>query len=262
MIKKILFQGFLLIGLLALIWFGLSRIDFMKWFDIEQTTINTEEKLGDMLWESIEKSEKIVRNDSILNGVDSLVGHLLDKNDISRKKIKVHVIEKAEVNAFAFPGNHLVVYTGLINECRNETELAGVLAHEIAHIEKRHVMEKLVREIGLAAILSIAGGDVGMIGEVLRTLTSSAYDRSLETEADLTAADYLIKAKMSPEPFAELMFRLAAGTDMPDALYWVSTHPESEERAKAILTYSKKHQVKPIPVLRESQWTAMKNAVK
>lgn len=261
MIRKTIFQGLAIAAVMFALWFGLSQIDFMKLFNLEKATANTEEKLGDMIWEAIERAEKVVRNDTVNSSVDSIVTRIARKNNIDRKKIKLHVIRKDEVNAFAFPGNHLVVYTGLIDECENESELAGVLAHELAHIEKRHVMKKLIREIGLATIMAAAGGDPGVVGQMLHTVTSSAYDRSLETEADLTAVDYLIKSDISPEPFAELMYRMATGVDLPDAVYWVSSHPESEERAKAIVNYSKNKTVKAKAILDAALWKTVKEKV-
>src|SRR5690606_17374976 len=141
-----------------------------------------------------------------------------------------------QANAFALPGNHLVVYTGLINTCDKQEELIGVLGHEIAHIEKRHVMKKLIKELGLSVLLSMAGGGGGSVSsEAVRTLSSSAYDRKLETEADFMSVQYMLKAEVNPAPFADLMYKMATEHDLPAMVYWISTHPESEERAKEII---------------------------
>ncbi len=78
-----------------------------------------------------------------------MVNVLYKVNDIDRDKIKVHLLFKDEVNAFALPDGHLVIFSGLILESENPEELSGVLAHELAHIELNHVMTKLMREVGL-----------------------------------------------------------------------------------------------------------------
>jgi predicted Zn-dependent protease len=67
-------------------------------------------------------------------------------------------------------------------------------------------------------------------------LSSSAYDRKLETEADLTAVGYLEKAGINPEPFANFLYRLSDETkNLPSQIYWISSHPESKERAEKIM---------------------------
>jgi predicted Zn-dependent protease len=111
-----------------------------------------------------------------------------------------------------------------------------VIAHEIAHIESGHVVKKLGKEIGLSVILNLTLGDIG--GEVVRnalsTITSTAYDRSLEKEADLKAVDYLFAAKMNPTYLASFLEKLDKQSQTPEVLQWVSTHPDSKERVRYI----------------------------
>jgi predicted Zn-dependent protease len=90
----------------------------------------------------------------------------------------------------------------------------------------------------LISMVSSGGGEI--IRETFKTLTSTAYGRSLEKEADIVAVDYLIEAKIDPQPFADFMYQM--GLDRPsDKGYssWVSTHPASTERAEYIIEYSK-----------------------
>jgi predicted Zn-dependent protease len=214
----------------------------MKLLDIEQTTQNTEEKIGDLFWKMLKSSETEISSDSIVAPVDSMLTRICTTNSIDRKKVKLHLLRKDEINAFALPNNHLVVFSGLIAACENEAEFYGVIGHELAHMEKNHVMNKLVKEIGLSVLISMSTGNVNaeVIKETLKHLSSTAYDRSLETEADLTAADYLINAGIEPEPFANFLYRLADETkNLPNQIYWISTHPESKERAEKIIEHIK-----------------------
>jgi len=236
--KKILLEVLLSVLLIAVVWFGLSRVDWMKLLDIEQATQNTEEKIGDLFWKMLKSSETEISLDSIVAPVDSMLTRICNSNSIDRKKVKLHLLRKDEINAFALPNNHLVIYSGLIGACENEAELYGVIGHELAHMEKNHVMNKLIKEVGLSVLISMStgNGNAEVIKETLKHLSSSAYDRSLETEADLTAADYLIKAGIDPEPFANFLYRLADETkNLPSQIYWISTHPESKERAEKII---------------------------
>ena len=124
----------------------------MKFFKVEQRTTAVENKLGDLIWDDISKMGDVITNDSIVNTLDKLLKPICDKNGIERDSIKVHIVQKDEINAFALPNNHLVVYTGLITDCKEQAALQGVLGHEIAHIENNHVMKKLSKEIGFYEI--------------------------------------------------------------------------------------------------------------
>jgi len=263
MIQRTLLQGLVLILSFVAVWFALSQVDFVKFFNIEQTSANTEEKLGDLLWEAIQKTETIIHDKEIVKPIDSLVSHLTEKNGIDRESIKLHIVQKDEINAFAMPGNHLVLYTGLIADCENESELAGVIGHEIAHIEKNHVMKKLVKEVGLSVLISMATGGRSSqtVQQTVKLLSSSAYDRRLETEADMTSVDYLVKANLDANEFANFMFKMGMNNDAPDAFYYVNTHPDSEERAKAIIEDTKDRKYVKKLFLSANQWKSLKENV-
>lgn len=236
--KKILIELVISVALILAVWLGLSQVDWMKLFNIEQVTQNTEEKIGDLFWKMLKSSETEISSDSIVAPVDSMLTRICTANTIDREKVKLHLLRKDEINAFALPNSHLVIYSGLIAACKNEAELYGVIGHELAHMEKNHVMNKLIKEIGLSVLISMTtgNGNAEMIKEAIKHLSSTAYDRSLETEADLSAADYLIKAGINPEPFANFLYRLADETNhLPSQIYWISTHPESKERAEKII---------------------------
>lgn len=244
------------------VWLLLAQIDFITIFKIKEAKSSTESGIGNIIWEQIEKTEDVVYNDSIVATLDSLLLPLCKKNFIERDSLKVHIIHKDEINAFAMPDNHLVVYTGLIKACKNEQALLGVLGHEIAHIEGNHVMKKLSKEIGLSVLLSVTTGSNGaVLSEILKTLSSSAYDRSLESEADMESVKYLLNANIDPRPFADFLYELSVDNELHKYTYWVSTHPESEARAKTILNYLKGKKIKSKPILTKEAWEDFKNKV-
>ncbi len=247
-------------GFLAL-FFALSQIDYLKAFNLKATSSTTEEKLGDLFWKMIKETETVVKNDSVNQFVDKIVTRIAEENHIDRKTLKVHIIEKDEINAFAMPNRHLVIYSGLIDDCDNETELAGVICHEIAHIEKNHVMKKLIKEVGLSVLISITTGGRSpeMVKEAAKMLSSSAYDRELESEADLTGADYMIKAGLDPNELADFLYKMASQDYLPEQFYWVSTHPESKARAEAIVNYVKGEKFEKKPILTPDEWQFLKD---
>ncbi|WP_396165304.1 M48 family metallopeptidase [Flavobacterium sp.] len=264
MINKTIFQGFLILVVFFGLWFGLSKIDFVGFFQIQKHSTSAENKIGDLIWDQIQDTEDVITKDSLVNTLDSLIMSICKANNIERDSLKIHIIKKDEVNAFALPNNHLVVYTGLLVDCKKQEAVQGVLGHEIAHIENNHVMKKLSKEVGLSVLIAAASGGKGgeILQQIFNTLSSTAYDRTLEKEADMESVKYLLKANINPEPMADFMYELAQKEEMPDGLSWISTHPESEERAKYILDYlkGKKHQKKQ--TLTEQNWKAFQNQIK
>ncbi len=260
---KIIFKGFIIVASFFTVWFFLSKIDFRTLFNINQAKNTTEKNIGDLIWDQISRDEDFVYNDSIVRILDKLILPICDKNDINRDSLKIHVILKDEVNAFALPNNHLVVYTGLIIECKNQAALQGVLGHEIAHIQKNHVMKKLSKEIGLTVLLSATTGGKGgqILSEITKILSSTAYDRTLEKEADMMSVDYLINANINPEKLADFMFELTQQEHSLNQLSWIATHPESEDRANYILGYLKGKKYKKENTISANEWENFKNNI-
>lgn len=258
---KTIGQGLIWIACFFGLFFALSQIDYLSAFNIKEASNTTEEKLGDLFWEAIKKTETVVKNDSVNRLVGKIVTRLADENHIDRETLKVHIIEKDEINAFAMPNRYLVIYSGLIEDCDNETELAGVISHELAHIEKSHVMKKLIKEVGLSVLISITTGGRSpeMIKEAAKMLSSSAYDRELESEADLTGADYMMKAGLDPNELADFLYKMASADYLPEQFYWVSTHPESKARAEAIVNYVKGEKFEKKPILTKEEWQVLKD---
>lgn len=259
--KKAFLQGSILAIIALLVWFGYSQIDYLKLFKVKQKSVQLEQKLGDLIWDNLQHTEDIVTNDTLVKTLDKLIKPICEANDIERDSIKVHIIAKDEVNAFALPNKHLVVYTGLITDCKRQEAVQGVLGHEIAHITHNHVMKKLSKEIGFSVLLStVSGGNGGqMMKEIFKTLSSSAYDRSLEKEADISSVDYMIEANIDPKPLTDFMYQMAQDKALPDGFEWISTHPESEERAKYIMDYIKGKKLKSKPTLSEKEWKEFKD---
>lgn len=263
--KRTIIQGTITVVLFFGTWFGLTQIDWVKVFKVQQITDKTEQKLGELFWEVFKKTEKEITNKLTVNSIDSIVTHICKSNNIDREKIKVHILNKDEINAFALPNGHLIVFSGLVLNSENQEELAGVICHEIAHIELNHVMKKLVKEIGLSVLISMTTGNGGseVIKETAKMLSSSAFDRSLEKEADIKAVDYLVNAKINPEPFANFLYKLSDKEhESTKYLTWISTHPDSKERAEYIIEYSKGKLTDYNPILSNETWDKLKAELK
>lgn len=258
---KVLTQGVIIIALFFCTWLSLSTINWMTIFKIEHLTNVTEEKIGDVYWNMIKSNEKEIQDKKVILPLDSILSKICISNNIDKNIFKLHIIESNKINAFALPNKHIVIYSSLIVSTENEAELNGVICHEIAHIEQNHIMKRLIKEFGLSALISITTGNnnTQIIKEAIKLLSSTAYDRNLEKEADIKAVEYMTKSKINPEPFANFLFRLGENesTSMKH-ISWVSTHPDSRERAEYITKRIDKENKYSQLILSLSTWHELK----
>jgi Zn-dependent protease with chaperone function len=146
-------------------------------------------------------------------------------------RLNVRVVNIKIVNAAALPGGNIVIFDELLTQADGPDEVAGVLAHEIAHIRRRHVTQALIREYGFGAFIAALGGSAGSKIDLLDSLH---YSRGAEAEADSDAIATLRRADISPLPTARFFDRLGrqekslgrAGA----GLQYLSTHPLSAGR--------------------------------
>lgn len=259
--KKVLIEGAVIIIMFFSSWLLLSQINWLKIFKVETVENVTEEKLGKLFWENIQKTENLIDDSYVTLSIDSIVNKVCLDNGINRKSIKVHIVDKNEVNAFALPFGHLLIYSGLILQSDNQEELSGVICHEIAHIQLNHVMKKLVREIGFAALLSVTtnSGGLEIIKESAKLLSSTAFDRSFEKSADIKAVEYLANSHIDPKPFADFIYKLALEEPKKmKLLTWINTHPESRERAEYIIKACENKSKKYQSLLSSKTWKKVK----
>lgn len=141
--------------------------------------------------------------------------------------IKVAALDVPVFNAAALPGGYIVVFRPAITETDPDA-LAGVLAHEVAHVRRRHVTEALIRELGIGALIRLFAGDLGANAE---QIVSLSYTRQNEAQADSDAIAMLNMAGISPRPTAQLFVRLAKETPQFSAEF-LESHPLSSRRAE------------------------------
>lgn len=259
MTDKILTQLAILLVAFFAVWYGLSQIDFVKEDEVRDFAKINEQKLGELILETITATNESIKNEKINAVIDSIKARICRTKTIDCQKIKIHIIRNEEINAFALPDNHMVIYTGLIAYADHPEEVAGVMAHEIGHMEKNHVMKKLMKEIGLEMLFALAGGDAGfeIARETGKTLSSSAFDRSSEREADDYAVETLALVNIDPQHLSNFFFRLSQKHNMPEEFAWISTHPDSKERAADIIKKKKDYTYQKNAILKTS-WIDVK----
>ena len=194
-------------------------------------------------------------------GVLDELGTRLSMQSDTPFDVRVRAVQAPFVNAFALPGGSVLVTDDLIREAETPDELAAVVAHEVAHIEKRHVMQAVWRSLGVGLLLdAVVGGGTGA-GQQAVLLAGQAtdlrYGREAELEADARGQALLTAAGMSSQGMAPFFARMhGEGEDkrLATAAEFVSTHPDSARRAQRARAYEKAG----APALTPSEWAAVR----
>ncbi len=207
---KALLQFSILVVVFLGLWLGLSRIDYVKRFHLVGLSKKTEKKIGDLIMDGIKKDDREIETDSAVQALDKIKERLCTDNGIDPDDIHLHLIHSNVVNAFALPGNHIVIYTGLINECDSASELCGVISHEMGHLMLNHVMKRLINEVGIGVLAAIAtNGNSAAVAQIIKTLSSTAFERKQESEADAQGVKFLEKARINPRGFSDFMLKMS-----------------------------------------------------
>jgi Zn-dependent protease with chaperone function len=206
--------------------------------------LSIDEKIGKMAMQSMGLSPRLAKTHPASQLVTRIVDRLQPHAAIPRMDFEVTVVESDEVNAFALPGGQMVVYTGLIEQAKDSEQLAGVIAHEMAHATLRHGLQSVSQSLGIVAAIQFLVGDVGGLvalgAQVAQESVLTSYSRQSETEADLEGARMLHAAKIDPRCMAEFFALLKEEHgDIPGVMSWISTHPQHAERIENISNYEK-----------------------
>lgn len=239
---------------------ALAQIPWTRILHVESIQKISEEKLGNLYWDFISSTHTEIHVEDVIKPIDSIANRLLTANNISPKSIRIHVVENPEVNAFALPNRMIIINSGLLANAGTAEEFAGVLAHEIAHIEENHVMSKLRNELGIQLLLSITSSNrvTDQLLSSLKVLTSTAFSRTFEREADQKGISLMKRAKIDIRPLAHFFDKLEKENNPLDP--WISTHPLSEQRSQNIKN-TIQDQTQVVPLVHPSTWTKCRLAL-
>lgn len=176
---------------------------------------------------------------SAYNHLGDIVNAVLSSDDLNHRDDfdwEFHIIHDDSVlNAFAAPGGKIYVYTGIIKYLDSEDQLAGVLGHEIAHADRRHVTDQLTKIYGVDFLLGLViGNDSSLIGNVAESLASLKFSRTAEAEADEYSVIYLYDTDYDARGAARFFEKLIAQGQTGGTPEFLSTHPDPGNRVEAI----------------------------
>lgn len=198
--------------------------------------------------------------------LESLKNRLSQGADNAGYNFDILVLDSPMVNAFALPGGYMVVTTSLIQACASADELAGVLAHEMAHITQRHGTSRMLREqswllVGHILVGSEAGA--ARMRDLAMLMLRSGFDRDQEREADILGAGRLMAAHITPVALAVFLHRLQEKNqpgNYTGVLAYLASHPALAEREQYLREAAARHSGTYTPALSPEAWQRLKAA--
>lgn len=151
---------------------------------------------------------------------------------------RVRIVDNDEVlNAFCTPGGYIYFYTGIIKYLEDESQLAGVMGHEMAHADLRHSTRQMTKTYGTQMVTSILLGDSSALAQVTTNLIGLKFSRAHETEADRMSVEYLCTTEYPADGGAGFFEKIqaAGGASQPE---FMSTHPSPKNRIENYHTWS------------------------
>lgn len=231
----------------------------------ERVPASWERAIGAAALEEIAPESLRVNDPVILRPVEYEFARLLAASNGIHDSCDVHVIRSPVVNAYALPGDHVVVTTGILRKLGGPEDLAAVLAHEITHVTKRHAMRGMLQQQGWGLLLSLVSGNDSALKGITGTASAIgqlSYSRTDETEADTGAAELLARTGISPLALARVQKRLFLQEGRGPALEFLSTHPPSSARQQHALELSKVLHVAPAAAPPDTaSWRSMEEAL-
>ncbi|HTP88209.1 MAG TPA: M48 family metallopeptidase [Bryobacteraceae bacterium] len=230
-------------------------------------SLEKEIALGKGLAQDVERQARIV-DDPVIAEYVNRIGQNLVRNSDAKVPFTIKVIDSEDVNAFALPGGFFFVNTGLILKADSEAELAGVMAHEIAHVAARHGTRQATRgEIANLATIPLwfmggwAGYGARQAASVLIPMGFLQFSRGFEAEADLLGLEYMYKAGYDPTAFVDFFEKIQAlEKKKPGTMAKVfSTHPMTDDRIKDAQMHIQEYlKAKPEYVVTTSEFNDVK----
>jgi predicted Zn-dependent protease len=209
--------------------------------DFNLVSMDQERAMGQQINAEVHQQYQVIDDPQMVAYLKSLGDQIAKAAKVSPDEFHYHIVKDPAVNAFAIPGGHVYVNTGLIEAAANESELAGVMAHEMGHVIARHGTEQLTKSYGLNIIGSLAlGQNPGLLQQLAAQVGGTAlmlhYTRGAEDEADKLAVKYTYYADIDPNGMVSFFKKLAQeekGKTPPRYLAWLQTHPLTADRIKS-----------------------------
>ena len=223
--------GALVLSPLVLVLIFWWQADRVAGWVVDRISPQTEQELGKLVFAQVEASTPLIKDGPALEAIRDIGMRLTAGSPYS---YHWYIAKDPVVNAFAMPGGYVVVNAGLIQAADTAEEVAGVLAHEVQHVERRHSLKSMVRNLGWNAAISLALGQIGADAwaGMAAQLGSLKFGRDYETEADVLGLKALHQAHIDAHGMLRFFEKLQQKDGTTITL--LSTHPATADRLAAL----------------------------
>jgi predicted Zn-dependent protease len=209
--------------------------------------LSVDKEVGALAYDQIISQGTVLKKPLVSEAVQKILKTLQPHAHAKDFQFKLTVVKSDTVNAFALPGGYIVVFSGLLSKATSPELVAGVLAHEIAHVTQRHSVQQWIKSLGVIGVAQILMGDVvGLIAfgkELATSLALSNYSRTHESDADAHAVQTLHHAHINPQALADFFAVMLKEQSEEKSTHnsalrnvWekFSTHPDLQKRIESV----------------------------
>lgn len=201
-----------------------------------------EEQLGEAGMEELRLSVQFVENPKLQAKLDQAVAPLLGSVPTNGLNLRFYLMQHWMPNALALPGGQVVVTTDLLELADRPEEIAGVVAHELAHVTQKHALRKIISSAGPYLVCRLfmrdGSGLLGVLAGGSGLLVQQSFSQEYELEADAVGWDYLVKARIDPRGLTDMLRKLKAvqesRPELSGGIQAFSSHPATEKRIKRL----------------------------
>jgi len=252
----------ILIVVFGMIWIGFSYYSYDLDAEPFGISLEKEEEISDFMVEYLMQDFQKLGDPKVDSAIQVIFDRLTSNMDSITYEYQLHIIDEDQINAFTSLNGNIYLFTGLIKKLETPEELAIILAHEIGHAENKHVVEKLIKTLGIEALFSIlSGGDPVLLSEIAKLTMSTTFDRKNEEEADEFAMNLAYKSNINPHRLGQFFLKLKAedkGNFYSD-LEFIRTHPMDNDRIKKSADFKLSDDFAEVPIMVD--WQAIKELI-
>jgi Zn-dependent protease with chaperone function len=252
--------GYLAVVALLYLW----GIPMLAAIVASRVPVSWEEHLGQEIVKHLAPEDRRCDDPVHTRAIGEILRTLTSPQPTSPYTYRIYIVNNPMINAFAAPGGYIMLMRGLLEQTESPEELAGVLAHELQHVRRRHATRILIQQASMGLLLSaMTGNTSGATSYGLETARAFGilhYSRRIEEEADKDGMRMILDAGIDPNGMIKFFDILKKkSTEIPSVLKYLSTHPSTEERIQKLRTMATGGQRKPSPLLKNYDWSAVKN---
>lgn len=205
--------------------------------------------------------DRICKDVAAEAALSKVLARILPPSDLTSKKYRIWILDSNMVNAFAMPGGRIVLMDGLIRRSQLAEEMIAVLAHEIQHVNQRHITKQLVRSTLMTSVWGMAFSDYSGIlvidPRTVAQMVTLSFSQEDEAEADAEAIKMLNASNVSAVGLKIFFSRLSEGRNEPESIF--NTHPTTKSRMRKVEELNRVKET-IVPVISDSEWSSIRMA--